>query len=165
MTLFHVSTQKYKEEEIISSADFELTFYYRKAIEKRQNWIDDLLDSKKPMTVPSRKNSLFAFDKIENCLAFVLNRPDKLYYYKVEMENPIGYPMCLTDRLRRDDNCLNDRILCEYWNPVEKWKFLEYIGHSMTVVKVESQPQNRQAGLGIINYNHDLDIAKKLFKL
>jgi hypothetical protein len=164
MVLFHVSTEKYKEGEIIRSIDFELTFYYRRAIKEDKNWIDDLLDNTKPLNVPNRKNALFAFDTIENCGAFAFKNANKLYYYKIEMECPIGYPMCLTDRLEKDNDDLNDKILYEYWNPDGNWNFLEYIGNSMTILKVESAPQNLQISSGIMNYNHDLDRAKMTFK-
>ena len=164
MELFHVSCKNYKVGELIISENFKETEYYKESESKNMNWIDDFLDSTRPEGYPKRQSSLFAFDCIDNCFAFIDGpiRRKGIKYYKVKMNNPIGCPMCLTDSLVQDDYEHNTKIAKEYWSPKEDWKFMEYLSNSMEIIEILEDPIFEEKIKGKFNYNQDYQKRKKL---
>ena len=162
MDLFHASCKKYEVSQILCINDFDQTEYYKNAINRNMGWIDSFLDKNKPDNAPERKKTLFAFDSIVNCKAFIKNRcKGQIYYYKIRMKNPIACPMCLTDALAKNDENKNKKIAKEYWKPIEDWKFLEYLSMEMEILAIMDEANFMEFGKGLDNYLHDLDIRKK----
>jgi hypothetical protein len=159
MNLFHVSTKKYEVGQIIKAEAFENTEYYNTAIANGKNWIDELLDNLKPENVPERINAIFAFDCIDNCIAFK-GQNEANIYYKVKMHNPIACPMCLTDALKEGDTENNIRISNEYWSPSKAWRFLEYLSAEMEILEILETPTSMQLAKGRMNYSQDRDLKK-----
>ncbi|MBI9036929.1 MAG: hypothetical protein JEY97_02240 [Bacteroidales bacterium] len=163
MDLFHVSCKPYKKGTFISSEEFEHTEYYNNSIKKGQNWIDEYLDSIRPDGTPERKKTLFTFDSLGNCFVFKKGQcPDGLNYYKVKMVNPIGCPMCLTDKLKKDSEEYNKRIGAEYWSPKKKWKFLEYLSDEMQIIEIMAEPDSMEKIKGQCNYLYDFEQKNKI---
>ncbi len=163
MELFHISCKNYNIGEIINSDSFGLTEYYHISTFSGKNWIDDFLDSQRPAGYPARKSSLFAFDCISNCSAFMINfRGLKAKYYKVKMTSPIALPMLLTDSLIVDSLEYNMKIAKEYWQPTEEWKILEYLSNQMIILEVLIETSEVEKVRGSMNYQHDIEIREKL---
>lgn len=161
MNLFHVSTKEYEVGKIIKAEVFANTEYYRNAIANGKSWIDDYLDNSKPENAPERKNAIFAFDSIENCVAFK-GQNKANFYYKVRMNNPIACPMCLTDALKENETEANIRISNEYWNPSKDWKFLEYLSSEMEIIEIIEAPDLYQLAKGKMNYDDDHKLKKSV---
>lgn len=159
MELFHVSTKKYEIGEIIKAEDFTNTEYYQNATASGKNWIDEYLDEGRPENAPERKNAIFAFDCVENCIAFK-GRNNANFYYKVKMIEPIASPMCLTDALIENAEEQNAIIRSEYWMPTKNWKFLEYLSSEMEVLEILETPDIIQINKGRLNYDYDRDLKK-----
>lgn len=162
MSLFHVSCKEYQIGEIINANDFESTKYYENATDNQKNWIDDFLDNIKPTNAPERRKTVFAFDSLDNCSSFKNKCEGEVYYYKVEMLNPIGCPMCLTDALVENNEELNNRIGEEYWSPTKEWKYLEYLSSQMTVIERLPKPNFMNSAKGMTNYIADKNLAKEI---
>lgn len=164
MVLFHVSSKLYEIGEIISNEMFETTEYYQNSIIKNKNWIDDFLDERKPINAPTRQKAIFAFENIENCAAYKNSDKGEKFYYKVEMQNPIACPMCLTDALKFEENDLNNRLRTEYWNPNLDWKYLEYLGSEIKVIERLAKPGVIASSKGLSDYLHDRDMIKWIIR-
>lgn len=164
MELFHISSNNYNIGKIINSDSFGQTEYYRTSTLWGKNWIDDFLDSQRPLGYPARKSSLFAFDCISNCSAFM----EKSFkgriakYYKVKMSSPFALPICLTDSLIRDSLEHNIKIATEYWHPTEEWKFLEYLSNQMEILEVINESSEDEKIRGCLNYQHDIEKRNRL---
>ncbi|KQO33212.1 hypothetical protein ASF10_19250 [Flavobacterium sp. Leaf82] len=164
MDLFHVSTKKYHVGQIIKAKDFENTEYYQNATNQNKNWIDEFLDINKPANAPERKKAIYAFDCVENCVAFKGQNNDN-FYYKVKMLKPIACPMSLTDALKREDEENNLRIANEYWNYNENWKFLEYLSSEMQIIEIIPPPNIILVNKGKMNYSSDRELTQRLLTL
>jgi hypothetical protein len=164
MELFHISCKNYNIGEIINSDSFGQTEYYRNSTLRGKNWIDDFLDSQRPADYPARKSSLFAFDCISNCSAFInlSFKGLKAKYYKVKMSSPIALPMCLTDSLIVDSLEHNIKIAKEYWQPTEEWNILEYLSNQMEILEVLNEASMEEKNRGSLNYQHDIEKREKL---
>lgn len=163
MTLYHVSCKKYEVGDVLKSPVSGQTEYYKSAITKGLNWIDDYLDTIRPDGYPERKSALYAFDCIANCFAFKKNKcSDTVNYYIVKMLNPVSCPMCLTDKLIKDSNSHNLKIGQEYWNPTMDWKFLEYLSNEMEILEILNNPTFNDKIIGQNNYQNDYDLKETL---
>lgn len=165
MELFHISCKEYKEGDIIKSSDFKITEYYKDKTAKKQNWIDDFFDADSPENAPIRRQALFAFDKMENCIAFKNECENNIYLYKVEMKEMIACPMCLIDRLEQNNEAKNTIIREEYWKPKEEWEFLEYLSDEMEIIDIISDYNViKLRNNGKYNYEKDYDKCNKKYK-
>lgn len=162
MELYHTSYKVYKVGQIISSSDFDETEYSSKT---KKKWVDETLDSLRPIGFPERKRSVFASDSISNCYAFIKTREceDKPKYYKVCMQDPKPCPMCLTEFISECNQDLNKRIASEYWGMTKKWKFIEYLSNEMTILEIVDEPESFMKMTATTPYNNDRDQAKILF--
>lgn len=162
MPLYHVSCKEYHVNQVIKAEDFETTEYYNNAVNDNKSWIDDFLDENKPENAPDRKKALYAFDSIANCGAFKNSCKCEIFYYEVEMVEPAACPMCLTDGLIQGDEILNNRLAEEYWNPMEDWKYLEYLSSEMRIIRKVNKPTFYEKPLGLENYLADKALMKTL---
>ncbi|MBW8331293.1 MAG: hypothetical protein K0M40_04660 [Prolixibacteraceae bacterium] len=164
MELFHISCKNYKKGELINSDSFEQTEFYLNSTLSGKNWIDDFLDSQRPIGYPARKSSLFAFDCISNCSVFMnlSFKGLKAKYYRVKMPSPVAMPMCLTDSLIVDSLVHNTKIAKEYWQPIEEWKILEYLSNQMEILEVISESSEEEKISGSRNYHHDIEKRDRL---
>lgn len=164
MELYHISTKIYSKGELLTSDSFKQTEYYSNSILRGKNWIDDFLDSQRPKGYPARKSSLYAFDCIANCSAFinVSFKGLKAIIYKVKMLTPMAFPMCLTDALIKDSLEHNIKIADEYWKPQKDWKFLEYLSNQMEILEVLDDPSFEDKIKGRLNYDYDYEKRGKL---
>ena len=162
MPLYHVSCKEYQVNQVIKAEDFETTEYYENAVAEDKGWIDNFLDENKPENAPDRKKTLYAFDNISNCGAFKSTCEGEIFYYEVEMVEPISCPMCLTGALVEGSEELNNTLREEYWNPTKDWKYLEYLSLEMKIIDKVAKPTTLQKAKGIIDYNADRELIKKL---
>jgi hypothetical protein len=163
MELYHVSCKEFKVGQVIRSSEFGQTEYYQDSIDKKENWIDEFLDSIRPDGYPERKRTLFAFDSLGNCFAFKKGQcPYGLIFYKVKMNNPVACPMCLTDKLKVDSDEQNKKIGNEYWSPSKQWKFLEYLCDEMEIIEILNEPEFMEKLTGQNNYQLDFEQKEKL---
>jgi hypothetical protein len=108
-----------------------------------------------------RQQTFYAFDSIENCIAFSnSNKIQNSFYYKVQMQNPFKAPMCLTDLLLKNpgNNIKQESIAKEYWKPKTNWKFNEYLSMEMIIIECMAQPSFCSLLKGNENYNNDVDL-------
>lgn len=162
MSYYHVSCKDYEIGQTISANNFANTEYYENAVNMSTNWIDDYLDDSRPENAPERKKTLFAFDKLENAAAFKNKCEGEVFFYKVDMANPIAAPMCLTDVLVVNDDELNQRVKEEYWNSTKDWKYLEYLSTEMVIVTKLNKPNFIQRSKGLTDYISDKELAKDM---
>ena len=135
LELFHISSEKYKVREVVNAP--EETNYHKGRKEMQQDWVDDLLDSVKPANAPSRKSTLFAFDKPFFCTAFrkqELRKGDVFYLYKVKMLNPYKAPMTIVGRIEKK-LFNNDALANAYWDQTFIWNFYEYLSVKMEIIE------------------------------
>lgn len=161
MTLFHITDKVYEIGTSISSNDFgEACFYHQN--NPVHIWINDVLDARRDADCPPRKRCIYAFDKPGHCLAF--NNNPVLHCYQIEMEAHGGYPMVLTDKLRRVGENYNrlDDLIDEYWHPTKQWKYNEFLGESMVVIG-EIKPNKILGIASKMSYDDDRTMADQLF--
>lgn len=162
MRLYHITDKEYENGQVIRAIDFGEACYYH-LNNPEYAWINDVLDAEKDADCPSRKRCIYAFGRPDFCLAFN-NNPD-LHCYLVEMDAKGGFPMVLTDTMRRVGQNY-DRIgdvVNEYWHPTKHWKYNEYLGESMVIIKEIIPDRGRRTG-AMMQYNDDRAIADRLFR-
>jgi hypothetical protein len=166
MVLFHVSFSEYVAGQTYYAPN--PTGYHLRSIDRNEGWINELLDLYRPKGMPSRISSFYTCSQLENCQAFIGNKKidsKNPIYYKVEMDCEHGFPMVLTDKIRKlgRGSKLLGECVNEYWSPIEAWKYLEYLSPSMTIIEVLPIPNHLMILKGTMNYSHDRDLANKLF--
>ena len=166
MVLFHVSFREYEVGQSYTAPN--PNGYHQRAILKGEDWINTYLDENKPIDFPSRISSFYACDEIVNCQAFIGNKTingQKPIYYKVEMNCEIGFPMVLTDAIKKNEQNSPHLINCsnEYWSPSGEWKYKEFLSPEMTILEILPNPDSICANKGRMNYNADLERAKRDF--
>jgi len=164
--LYHVSLNKYENGTLLRMTANDETHYYGKKKEKGENWVDDILNICKPTEAPMRQQTFYAFDSIENCVAFSkTNNFQNAYYYKVQMQNPFKAPMCLTDLLLKSysNKIKQVSIASEYWKPKIYWKFNEYLSVEMIIIESIAEPDFFALLKGKENYNNDFDLIRTSF--
>lgn len=164
MVLFHVSFREYEVGNTYTAPN--PNGYHQRAIANGDDWINTYLDDNKPNDFPSRISSFYACDEIENCQAFIGNKTInglQPTYYKVEMNCETGFPMVLTDAIKKNgqnsshlENCSN-----EYWSPTGEWKYKEFLSPEMIILEILPSPDTILANKGRINYIADLERAKR----
>ena len=165
MELFHVSCNEYGVGE--TKLANEETKYFQAKKDKGEEWVDLLLNAKKPDNAPSRQYTLYAFDFVGNCSAFFkshkCDKGNKLYY-KVQMTDPFKAPMCLTDLILKQGQSSSylAKIIEEYWHPTMDWKFWEYLSTEMKIVEVLNEPNIFEKIKGEDNYHRDFQLRKQL---
>lgn len=166
MELYHASSKQYSIGDIIDAETFVQTLYYTNTNHK---WVDELLDEYRPAEYPSRKKTLYAFKKMQHCLAFVnKNLTEQHFFYKVEMEKAIPCPMYLTDGLKSFDKTKHGEIAKEYWNSTHDWKYLEYLCQKMVILEQVILPSNNiekiaLSSSGLEDYVSDKELFKSAF--
>lgn len=164
--LYHISCLEYAKGYLVPLP--EVTFYHQYVTEKGLGWIDDYLNSLKPANYPSRSRTFYAFGNIQHCLSFFSRRiceTGNKRLYKVQMENPITAPMCLTDGLKNngEGNDNNEAIANEYWHPIRKWKVLEYLSERMQILEDITSTVIGLPQFGNFDYGEDQKLRKELF--
>lgn len=164
MRLFHITNKVYEIGAPVSINDYEGEVCYYHLSHPDYQWINDVLDKYKPVEFPYRKKCIYAFDMIENCYSFAYGK-EGMHCYEVEMDACGGFPMALTDRLRKDkyDQDVCKAISEEYWNPKNEWKYLEYLGNEMIIIS--EHPITNNVMKSKMMYCDDLEKAKKIFHL
>mgnify|MGYP003586938898 FL=1 len=81
------------------------------------------------------------------------------------MLKPFKAPMCLTDLILKSqgDKIKQERIAKDYWNTGSIWKFNEYLSNRMEIIEIIMEPHFLAIVKGKENYQHDIDLIKKLF--
>ena len=112
---------------------------------------------------PPRKRCIYAFDNPGHCFAF--NNDPILHCYEVEMEAHGGYPMVLTDKLRKVGKEYHrlDDLINEYWHPSKQWHFNEFIGESMVIIS-DIKPVKFLGIKSKMIYYADWAMADRLFR-
>jgi hypothetical protein len=166
MELFHVSFIDYKVgEKYFAPNPID---YHLWAIAKGEGWINEQLDLHRPRHITPHVSSFYACDLLENCQAFIGTKKidsKSPTYYRVDMDSYQGYPMVLTDRIKKVGLASPrlEELINEYWTPTKKWKYLEYLNSMMTIIKKLPLPNVLIANKGKMNYMFDYDLAKQLF--
>lgn len=162
MRLYHITDKEYEIGHVISAKDFGEACYYHQN-SPLDAWINDVLDAEKDADCPPRKRCIYAFGRPDFCLAF--NNDPGLHCYMVKMDAHGGFPMVLTDKMRRVGQNY-DRIrdvINEYWHPTREWQYNEYLGESMVIIN-EITPDRRSRTGAMMLYNDDRAIADRLFR-
>jgi hypothetical protein len=166
MILYHVSFSVYNVGKTYTACN--PTFYHLKSIERNVGWINEILDKHRPDGYPSRIGSFYACSELTNCKAYIGNKRIENrdpFYYQVEMNCEIGFPMVLVDKIKKlgDGSDLLEPCISEYWTPTKNWKFLEFLSPLMTVIQVVTIDELLFDFKGTMNYDRDLELANKLF--
>jgi hypothetical protein len=166
MILYHVSYKSFTIGECLTAN--EITPYFLEKQEKKEEWVDTILNNFKPVDAPDRQHTFFACDAIENCYAFIANKiplSGNPIYYKVEMIEPIKAVMCITDLILKvgpDDIQVED-FAKEYWIPTLNWKYYEYLSAKMKIMEIIEEPNSLLKAKGRINYQSDWELRKNTF--
>lgn len=164
LELFHISREKYNVGDIVNAP--EETNYHKGRKEIKQDWVDDLLDSVKPQIAPSRKSTLFAFDKPFYCTSFrkqELRKGDTFYLYKIKMLNPYKVPMTIVGRIEK--KLFNNNALANaYWDQTLTWNFYEHLSIRMEIIEeivITEAMINNPIAAGLIE--KDMNIIKRVY--
>ena len=144
MTLFHATFKTYQSGDIITINPKQN--YHTRAADKGYQWVEEVLENHKPSTAPPRTDSVYAFEALAHCKAYIEAIKDERTpkYYEVAMVNYWKAPMVLVNRIQQQS--ANDTIgvlstlANEYWQPQSKWNVMEYFGLEMTVIKEVTAP-------------------------
>lgn len=166
MILFHASYNQFEVGQTYL-ADSDTPYFLEKQAQG-MDWVDLLLNKYKPVSAPPRQRTFFACDSVENCFAFISNRPrvgETPIYYKVEMENPAKGVMCITDIFRKvDRDDPNIPVYAqEYWTPTQEWRYFEYMSASMKILEIVDEPEFILKIRGKENYTSDRDLRIRMF--
>lgn len=166
MELYHVSFREYATGQTYTAPN--PNGYHLRSIERNEGWINEILDDNRPEGRPSRVASFYACSELENCQAFIGNKKmdeGSPIYYRVEMNCNAGFPMVLTDRMKKfgQDSILLGAFITEYWLPTKPWRYLEFLSATMTILEVLPTPDSLIANKGRMNYNADFELAKQVF--
>lgn len=161
MRLFHITDKVFENGDVINASDFGDACYYHQN-NPQYAWINDVLDAGKDAECPPRKRCIYAFDKPGHCLAFN-NKPD-LHCYLVDMNAYGGFPMVLTDKMRRVGQNYEriGELVNEYWHPTRKWRFNEYLGEKIVIIE-EIAPKKMLCVASKMQYDCDREMVDRLF--
>lgn len=170
MNLYHVTFREYKPDCIVTINQEQN--YHRRASLAGHGWVETTLAKYKPEKAPERTDCVYAFSSLIHCMGYIqpmLNGRTPIYY-EVEMENFWSAPMVLVDHVRKAGQNANEdhlsTISAEYWESLQKWKFIEYFSEQMKILKRVEPPteiNNIPARmLTKIDYNSDIEIAKNI---
>lgn len=162
MRLFHITDKVFEIGDVIRASDFGTACYYH-LNNPQYAWINDVLDAEKDAECPPRKRCIYAFDKLVHCFAFN-NKPDS-HCYLVDMDAYGGFPMVLTDKMRRVGQNYErlGELVKEYWHPTREWLFNEYLGEKMIIIE-DITPQKMLGIVSKMQYNCDREMADRLFR-
>ena len=162
MIAYHVSTENYEVGRIITTNN-----YFNVTLMRKNEWVEDLLESNRPTLYPKRTECVFSFAKIEE-LAYYSDRrgSQDLKYYEVELlSRPIKCPMILCQSIKQNKekgvDVLNS-LAIEYWGNTLDWNFYELLCDSFKVVGQINAPNIREKIIGMGMYEKDKIIAEQL---
>lgn|SRR5574337_556406 len=154
LPLFHATLREFSAGEIVSATS-QGGFYPE---------VIALLESRRPINLPSRSTCVFASDKAVASTRFLLGQGAKLEdvkLYRVEMNLHHRAPFRVIHELDKRVKASGavDALVSEYWNPQREWAFWEYFGPSLKVI--EESPHVSQMDLYAfdIKYGHDVDLS------
>ena len=166
LQLFHITPIDYPLGMVTSIAD--TSHFHQATLLDERRWINEFLDTNRPVSTPSRKKSFHAFDSISNCFGYWGNKPCTTggpNLYKVKMTNPRKVPMALVNKLHRkgEGHGTNIQIACEYWTPTNNWKFNEFLSEEMEILEQIDISIISRFNNAIILLGQDYDLANNLF--
>ena len=136
---YHASKLEFKEGDSFSTKNFNgdvTTDHAKRSLEEQK--VNILMDALRPEGVDSRVKSIFLFKKIEHCLAYIKSQKEQLFIYEVNPLSPYfgGFPFCLVNKVYNAPAMdLKEKIIKEYWEPSQKWKFNEYLTQSIQIIE------------------------------
>jgi hypothetical protein len=141
-SLFHAS-------ECDLSLGRELTFEDR-GLDEGRGLLDEFLERLRPEDCCSRIKAWFACetaalaDKYKSAEQLVRMSSKSYNVFEIEMRQFSRHPMVIVNevysRLRADDLSVATALANEYWRPTRSWRYIEYIGPTITALRRVHMP-------------------------
>ena len=175
LALYHVCQRVLRAGEVVPQIE-GMSHFIKHRVAMGNGELEELFELNRPRACVSRYRAHFAFSSLGRCAAFIkgelqwranaLGIPpdDTVHYYQVEMERPTRAPMALVGHANHhDDPSVVLSIISEYWAGIDRWRWLEYLGYSMRVVKEVSAPRADEEGTALLGYGEDSSLAQRLW--
>lgn len=122
-------------------------------------------EAARPSNAPSRSICLFAADSPAAVATFMTGQ--KIYpfhIFEVQATDFQRSPFRLTHEIynRLNENKSFDKLISEYWQPVNTWFLYEYFGNEFLVVKKVPIPNEIELFSFQISYEKDIALAKSI---
>jgi hypothetical protein len=143
---------------------------------------EQALEDCRPDDKIGRARCIFLFDSPEQCIvhydAEYRGAPQNYFIYTVSATERTGHPMALVDHIAllirtSHDNINHDlvnRMATEYWSPIQRWRFPEFLCESCTVlgcvnrhdVNMDDEAMNIRKYVCQNNYSSDFVTARRM---
>lgn len=170
MPLYHISCREYVNGQVLPIRN-EASNYHLRAVEAGMGWINDILDNYSPEDSPVRSHCYYAFGHVGHCLFYFKDNlcyiNNNYFVYEVTLTNQKEAPMPLTDLLRIEGRHSEhvEAICQEYWSQNREWKFIEYLGDSMTIIRrVDINDTFLLMAKGRMDYDADIKARNQFIK-
>ena len=156
MELYHASRNEMKiGERLVSSTASE---YYPEA--------SNAIDLKRPNGKPARANALYCSDDPEFAVFFLMKQKvsvEDIKLYKVQALNFHKAPFAITHavqrRIEKHENI--ESLVSEYWNPILKWSYYEFLTLEFTIQEILNTPEVNETIISV-RYGNDSEQAQKI---
>jgi hypothetical protein len=156
---YHVSKSDYAIGHIVTNSD-----YINVTTARGNEWVEQLLLSRKPKGAISRLECVYTFPTMELLGAYSdYLGTSNLKYYKVEIPRKTIYcPMVLPGFIatkRNKEKLYLQTLADEYWSSCRDWRFIEMLSESFEVIEQISKPRIDLKVIGLGLYSQDKRIA------
>jgi len=167
MCLYHCSIEKYLPGAAIGP--YPRSRFTEKQYREGYEWAERLLEQHRPADQPyGRENAVYACDSAANAAIFLegeyraAKTIPSFYCYEVKADLVSRCPMALIRSLElaKGDDVRTKAIVAEYWTPTTRWRYWEYFGPAMTVVRDIRWPSDGTSAR--IDYSADRELATRL---
>ncbi len=132
--------------------------------------VEAVLTQLQPQEMISRTNGLCVAYSAAHAMRYLQAEPNPqgspIHVYEVMVPRLVGLPMALVDYIAKSINHpLVYDIAAEYWNPTQKWLFLEGIVNEMEIVAVCSEIDSMALICAYLDYDNDVRRANERWSL
>ncbi len=164
--LFHVSTKKYQQGQVITVPPGKTTEYIQRLSAENNEIGEDRLEKYRPHAAQNRSTAQYAFADVNHCLVYGQSQYKKqnLIYYQVEMVDPTKVPMALVNEIKKQKATVEQlaKMVDEYWAPRNHWEVYEFLAASMTIVQEIPEPKcEMEMFAACLSYHNDVKMAEK----
>lgn len=128
--------------------------------------VEAVLSQLQPHDVIPRIKGLCVAHSAAHALRYLQAEPNPqslpIYVYRVMVPRLAGLPMALVDCIAISiDHSLVYEMAAEYWNPTERWKFLESIVDEMEIISICNDIGVVALTCAQADYQHDIHRANE----
>jgi hypothetical protein len=167
---FHATREIYASGTVLDIVE-QTRFYTCRMTDPDFARTEAFLERHRPAQAVSRRVARFACKSVADCATYLRGEHCKgedrpIRYYRVSMPGSTRAPMLLVDHiyrhLDRGEEYI-EKIVREYWNPAQPWKFWEVLGSVMSIEEEVEGPADMAASAGFCRAAADRRLRDRLW--